>query len=160
MATKASKAAVVKGKGKSRAAKAKGKPSQKPRDAAKASKGPKIAPDAATPQNASGSAGNNPYRPGSSYAAVVTALRELGAGEMHPYAKIVPGMIAAMGPDKWAAFKAREPRNKDTHKQPEDRLLVNVAVVSRQKDYGRPLVQTGWCVRNDGRAKTAGIFKL
>ena len=135
------------------------KSSRKPQKAAsksakvgKAAKASPAANDAQMPNQL------NPYRVGGGYWASVEALRTLGVGKMHAFDLIIPAVIRAMGTDGFKAFKAKDSRS-DKGKDANGRIIQNVAVVAR-RDYGKPLVECGFCVRFDGRERTAGLFKV
>lgn len=99
----------------------------------------------------------NPYRESSSYHACVEALRNLGTGRLHPFDKIVPGVVTEMG--KAAdAFKAKKNRSKETGTDWKDRIVQNVRVLARG-DYGAKLRQVGYEIRTD-RKEGAGLFKV
>ena len=102
-----------------------------------------------------------PYREGGSYWAACMALKRLGMGKMHPAAKLVAEYRKVVGPAAWKAFAGKEARNADTHKSPEDRVIVNAIVVNRA-DYGLPLRKSGMEVRKnrqDGGYRF-GLFRL
>ena len=80
----------------------------------------------------------NPYR--GNYGAIVAALTELGLNEVHPFAEIQAAAKKQMG-TKWDAFASKETRNQNG-KDADGRLLANVQVLQRRKDYGLKLVQT------------------
>ncbi len=107
------------------------------------------------PRNASG---ENPYREGGSYHAVVSGLRSLGLNRLHSFDAIVPAVRKAMG-SAYKAFARKDARNDETGKDARERIIQNVSVVAR-KDYGAPLRKVGFEVRYDGREKQAGLFRL
>ena len=81
----------------------------------------------------------NPYR--GSYGAIVAALTELGLNEAHPFAEIHATIQKQMG-EKWDAFASKAARNQNG-KDVDGRLLANVQVLQRRKDYGLKLTQLG-----------------
>src|SRR5947207_1729941 len=73
----------------------------------------------------------NPYRVGGGYWASVEALRTLGMGKLHDFAKIVPAVQKAMG-ENFKEFAAKKGKL-----SADERILMNVVVTSRD-DYGKP----------------------
>jgi hypothetical protein len=98
----------------------------------------------------------NPYRVGGGYWAAVEALRSLGMGKQHPHAEVLKAVKKMYGASAWSAFEANAKGGKLTA---DERAILNVAVTAR-KDYGKPLNEIGLLVQFDGRAKTAGLFKI
>lgn len=136
--------------------------SSKPQKATKRTKASKVGPKGKLAQNVTGTATSglqNPYRVGGSYWASVDALTSLGIGQMHPFAEIVPAVRKAMG-EKWKAFADKDARNDETGKDAEHRALQNLSVLTRKKDYGKPLREIGYEIRWNGRERIAGLFKL
>jgi hypothetical protein len=151
MATKATKTSKSSGKGVK---------ATKPQDANKGEKGRKGGNGKIVAQNAperdrkgNGSNPEDVYRAGAGYWSAVRAPRDLGVGKMHPLVKVIAAYRKAMG-DGWKAFAVKKGKL-----SADERAAVNVAVTSR-KDYGKPLIEAGYEVRWDGRAKEAGLFKI
>ena len=84
----------------------------------------------------------NPYRPSSSYGAIVGALIELGLNKAHPFIEVKQTVQTSMG-DGWAAFEGREQRHTENSKDADGRLLQNCQTLMRRKDYGLKLTQLG-----------------
>ena len=102
----------------------------------------------------------NPYRRGSSYWAIVEALRTLGDGKLHSFDAIIPVVHKAMA-EGWQTFANRNSRNEATGKNAIDRLIQNISVVARPDEkYGGRLRKLGFEVRFNNRDRMAGLFKL
>lgn len=99
----------------------------------------------------------NPYRPSSSYAAVVNGLAKLGLGKMHPKAAVVAAVAKEMGSDGLKALKSHKARNKEATQDINGKLWTNTTVVARV-DYGAKLNQVGFKVTIE--KGTAGLFKV
>jgi hypothetical protein len=105
--------------------------------------------------------GRIPYRAGGSYHGVVATLQKLGMGKMHPASALVKAYPAVVGTEAWKAFKAKDPRNDETGKNAEGRIIQNAIVVNRP-DYGMPLRAVGLEVRKDRNADgyLFGLFTI
>lgn len=109
--------------------------------ATKANKAPKAATKVAklpkAPQKATGKP-TNPFREGSNYGAIYTAL--YGKGIL-TFAQLKKGIQIAMGPANWKAFATKKGQNENA-KDCDARLHQNVCVLQRA-DYGKPLHDMG-----------------
>lgn len=137
------------------------KPTSKSQSRAKLPKVSKAKAKRPTPKDAAGEPRSEylaPFRVGSTYWAIVEALKSLGVDKMHSFAEITPAVECVMG-EYWKAFAEKDARNDETGKDAEHRVLQNVSVLARQ-DYGKPLRERGYEVRRDGREKLAGLLKI
>ncbi|MGA2440747.1 MAG: hypothetical protein ABSH08_07300 [Tepidisphaeraceae bacterium] len=102
----------------------------------------------------------NPFRVGGSYYSVVAALEALGVGKMHSAEQFSKAFAEAMGPAKFAEFKAVKPRSKKG-KPWQERILQNGIVVCRP-DYGAPLREVGFEVlkERDKDGYSFGLFPI
>lgn len=154
-AAKASKKAVKSSKSAQKSAKAKKAPQKGTEKAEKRSYGLSPAEVKAIKAEA-GKSFANPYRVGSSYAAVVDALNGLGRQKFHNWDTIISAFFKALG-DNAKTFKAKKPRN-ENGLDANGRAKQAVCVVARA-DYGKPLNQLGYVVKVDGKSG-AGLFKI
>jgi hypothetical protein len=137
------------------------KATRKPQKAAKRSKASKPKARAAKPQDAPGSVTKgflNVYRPGGSYAAVVSGLSTLGIGRMHDRDSVLEAIRNAMG-ENWSSFAKKENRSEKTGKDAHGRAWQNCAVLARPQ-YAAKLRAAGYEVRFSGREKLCGLFKV
>lgn len=129
-------------------------------EAINANRRAKRAAKAAAPAKANGQI-EDVYRTGGGYWSSVKALRTLGVGKLHSFDAIVAAVRKVMTEaGTYKAFAAKEARNEKTSKDTTGRILQNVAVTARVKDYGKPLTERKYVVKYDGREKKAGLFKM
>jgi hypothetical protein len=87
----------------------------------------------------------NPYRNGA-YFFTIAALIKLGLNKSHKFGAFVAKLRqvwSAADAEGWKAFENRKPRNKETAKDLDGRIMQNCRVLQRVKDYGRPLLKAG-----------------
>lgn len=84
----------------------------------------------------------NPHRMGA-YKFAIDGLVALGVNKQHRIAKVHQAFRRAAGEEWYKAWASKEPRNKETGKDVDGRLLQNLQVLQRTKDYGRRLLDTG-----------------
>jgi hypothetical protein len=83
----------------------------------------------------------NPYRNGI-YSQIIAALAASGVNKWHSLSVLKDKMKTLMG-DDWEAFEKRKPRNEKAAKSVDERLLLNLQVLQRVRDYGKKLLQVG-----------------
>lgn len=94
-----------------------------------------------------------------SYHFSISALELLGKNRWHTLADFRTALSKAMGKDEWKAFETKKARN-ENGLDCNGRILQNLLVLQRVKDYGLKLLQVGAVIdlrRND---KNKGEVRL
>jgi hypothetical protein len=87
----------------------------------------------------------NPYRDGSNYHAIVATLEAHALNRPMPYSEFEAKIQKSW--EGWKEFATRKARKGvEVHHDALGKLFVNVGVVRRQRDYGKPLFENGACV--------------
>lgn len=113
----------------------------------------------------------SPYRQGSAYGSIVTALSLLGENQEHEFPVFWRKLMEVMddealkdiktGMTPWAKFMGREQRSSTTGKTPVEKTIQNLTVLQRlggANPYGYKLAQMGACIDMFGSASSPRIM--
>lgn len=114
----------------------------------------------------------NPYKRTGIYKAIVQSLIELGINEYHSFKKVKNQIKEIMSnystykkPNFWEYFVNKKPRNTQTGKDVNGRIIQNIEILQRTTGYhcyGYKLKQLGLEIRTNKENNIihAGLFKL
>src|SRR4051794_31008328 len=85
----------------------------------------------------------NPYRDSGMYGLLIEAVVSLGVNQRHPLRKVIERVKKIAGKERYAEWASREKRNEETGLDPDARILQNMRVLQRTRDYGKKLLDVG-----------------
>lgn len=113
----------------------------------------------------------SPYRQGSAYGSIVTALSLLGENQRHSFAKFWQKLMEVMSDEElrdsktnktpWEKFIGREQRSTETGKSPVEKTIQNLIVLQRlggANPYGYKLGQLGACIDLFGESDSPEVM--